>query len=282
VQYAGTNVIGLSTTKDYFVVKVNDDTFSLSEVGTGSTDTDYFYDNNILVDITSEGTGTFNYKPIVVSIVGTPGLSTNTGQDFNCTIQPVFRGQIESIDLSAAGVGYGSSEIINFNRQPDISFKSGEGAQLKPVINNGSVVDVVIDNQGSGYNSPPNLTINTVNGKYCVLTPILDNGRIVEVKVIKGGIGYSVDDTITVTAAGVGAIVDAKIRTWNINLFERYLNNIEDDDGVVDQNISDTSLQYSHLYAPRELRSVLRPVSGNAIDNSVYGSSDLTLTNVLR
>jgi hypothetical protein len=279
VQYAGTNVIGLSTTKDYFVVKVNDDTFSLSEVGTGSTDTDYFYDNNILVDITSEGTGTFNYKPIVVSIVGTPGLSTNTGQDFNCTIQPVFRGQIESIDLSAAGVGYGSSEIINFNRQPDISFKSGEGAQLKPVINNGSVVDVVIDNQGSGYNSPPNLTINTVNGKYCVLTPILDNGRIVEVKVIKGGIGYSVDDTITVTAAGVGAIVDAKIRTWNINLFERYLNNIEDDDGVVDQNISDTSLQYSHLYAPRELRSVLRPVSGNAIDNSVYGSSDLTLTN---
>ena len=68
--------MGLSTLKDYYVVKVDDNTFSLSEVGTGTTDTDYFYDNGILVDLLSEGTGTFNYKPITVSIVGTPGLST--------------------------------------------------------------------------------------------------------------------------------------------------------------------------------------------------------------
>ena len=278
VRYSGTNVGGLSTTKDYYIVKVDSNTFSLSEVGVGSTATNYYYDNKIIVDIKSEGTGTFNYKPIVVSIEGNTGISTRAGQSFAAVVQPIFRGSIDSIDPVTSGVGYGSSEIINFNRQPDITFRSGENAVLVPVVNNGSITEVIINNGGSGYNSPPDLVIDSPTGDYAALTPILRNGKIVDVKVIKGGIGYLKDRTsINAIAAGSGAIAAANIRTWNINLFERNFETITGDDGILEQNIDETSLEYSHLYAARELRKAVYSVFGSDDDNSLYGNPDLLI-----
>jgi len=277
VGYAGTNIIGLSTTKDYYVVKVDNNTFSLSEVGVGSTATDYYYDNGILVNLHSEGSGNFNYKPITVSVEGTTGISTRAGQSFAAVVQPVFRGTIESVDLTSAGVGYGASEIINFNRQPSITFRSGENAVLVPVINNGSISEVIINNGGGGYNSPPDLVINSSTGNYARLTPIIRNGAIVDVKVINGGIGYHNQTSINVIPAGSGAIAAANIRSWNINLFERNFNNITTDDGFLDENIDDTSLEYSHVYAARQLRRAVYSVSGSDADNSLYGNPDLVL-----
>ena len=37
-------------------------------------------------------------KPITVSVEGVTGITTRSGQDFQCKIQPVFRGHIDSID----------------------------------------------------------------------------------------------------------------------------------------------------------------------------------------
>ena len=111
-------------------MKVDDNNISLSEVGSGSTSVGYYYDNNILVNLKSTGTGSFNYKPIVVSVEGVTGVSTRTGQDFSCQVQPVLRGNIESVDVTNGGVGYGSSEILNFNRQPVITVSSGSGLDL--------------------------------------------------------------------------------------------------------------------------------------------------------
>ena len=77
VQYrvgAGTTIVGLSTAENYYVHKVDNDTFSVSLVGTGVTSVDHYYDNNILVDLTSTGTGSFNYQPIAVTIDGVTGI----------------------------------------------------------------------------------------------------------------------------------------------------------------------------------------------------------------
>jgi hypothetical protein len=274
VQYTGTNLSGVSTSKDYYVVKVDDDSFQLSEVGSGVTATDYYYDNGVIVDILSEGTGSFNYKPITVTVEGNIGVSTNTGQDFSCIVQPVFRGSVDSVDLSGGGVGYGASEVVNFDRQPDISLKSGEYAQLVPVVDNGQITNIIIQSGGSGYNSPPDITVNSDTGNYAALTPILSGGKIVDVVIAKSGIGYSTADSITVTAAGSGAIIHSNIRKWNVNLFERNLNTIEGDDGFVDESISDKSLEYCHVYAPRELRRQTYAISG---EETVYGNPDLTI-----
>jgi len=93
-------------------------------------------------------------------------------------VQPIFRGSIESIDLTNGGVGYGSSDIIDFVRQPEVTFESGTGAKLTPIINNGKIVDVIVNIPGSGYNSPPDLNIISDTGDYAILVPIISNGQI--------------------------------------------------------------------------------------------------------
>jgi len=276
---SGTSVIGLSSTKEYYVVKVNADEFSLTEVGVGSTAVDYFYDNNILTNVENEGSGSFNYKPITVTVDGVTGVSTRTGQDFNAVVQPIFRGEISSIDVSSTGVGYGSSEILNFDRQPDITFVSGADAAVTPIISNGKIVEVVVGSKGYGYNSPPNLTISSNTGNFAVLTPIVNDGKLVEVKVIKGGAGYESSNTsVTVTPAGQGARTVAKVRNWTVNLFAERFANIKPDDGFITQNVNDSSLQYSAMYAPRPLRESVYGISGTNEDNTVYGSADLTIS----
>ena len=280
VNYTGSTIDGLAQSKDYYVVKIDDNKFSLSEVGTGNTSTDYYYNRNVLVDLRSTGSGSFNYKPIVVSVDGITGVSTRTGQDFSCQVQPIFRGNIESINVTNNGVGYGSSEVINFYRKPVTTIFSGSAAILIPVINNGQVVDVLINNPGSGYNSPPDLELQTTTGKNAVLTPVLNDGKIESVNIIKSGAGYVPNKTtIKVTASGNEAVIDPMIDQWNINLFERNFNSINDDDGFLDININNDELQYSYLYAPRPLRENTFVISGTSDDNTRYGVPDLEIVN---
>ena len=247
-------VSGIVESKDYYVRKIDDNSFSLSEVGVGSTILNYFFDRNIIVDIKSAGDGTFNYKPIVVSVDGVTGIDSRSGQSFQCQVQPVFRGSIDSIDLTNGGVEYGSSDILNFNRQPNFSFENGFLAQVEPIINNGKIVDVVVNNQGNSYISPPNLVISGP-GNYAKLSAIISDGKLIEVKVVSSGIDYVAGKTsITVENPGVNALVKFDINEWNVNLFSRNFDKINDDDGIVEENISGDGTQYCHVYTPRNLR----------------------------
>ena len=277
IKYSTTTsgIVGLSTVENYYVNKLDDDNFSLSLVGTGATDKKYFYDRNILVDISTIGNGSFNYLPIEVKLDGIVGVNTVAGQDFQCKVQPLFRGSIQSVDLTDNGVAYGSSEIINFNRQPNISFNSGKDAQLTPIVSDSRIVDIIVNKGGSGYNSPPNLIV-TGEGRFAKLTPIIEGGVITSVKIMSGGSGYFSGSTnIQVEPAGKYGETQAVIRNWNINLFERNFDNIGVDDGFVSESINDNSLEYCHLYAPRPLRSNTYVISGS--DETQYGISDLTL-----
>jgi len=247
----------------------------LYEVGTGSFDRRYYIDNSIVLDITNQGDGCFNYKPIVVSIEGRVGLDTNFGNEFNATVQPIFRGQITSADVSSSGVGYGSSEILNFERKPNIILKSGTGAQLTPIVQNGSITQVIVNQGGSGYNSAPYLS--TTLGSFCKLTPIVENGVIKSVIVVSGGINYRNDSQIIVEPSGSQGRVDANINQWTINKFEQKLNKLTDDDCIVTEGSINNTLQIAHLYAPRNLRSI---IYGNKSNGEIqYQHPDLKLLN---
>ena len=270
-------VVGLNSITDYIVKSVNKDTIKLYEVGAGSTLKNYYFDNDISVSIGSTGTGSFNYEPINMSIEGTVGVNSLTNQDFTCKVTPVFRGSVTSADVISKGVGYGSSTILNFDRQPSITFESGTSAQLFPVVSNGKIIDVIIQNPGTGYNSPPDLNLVGV-GSYCKLTPVIDNGSIVSIKIISGGIGYDQGNIrIDVKPSGNGATAEANINEWNVDVFANDFNNIDDDDGFIDDNLDSSSLQYSHVYAPRKLRESVDSVDSNG--NTLYGSPDLVKEN---
>lgn len=257
--YGGdTNISGLSTGK-YIVTKVDDSSFKLSQVGVGTTSQDFYYQTKQYVDLKSIGTGNhiFNYEPIEVKIEGKVGISTIANVDVTAKVQPVFRGKLTSVFVYDGGVGYGSSDIINYNKQPNFNLNAGSGARVTPIILNGKIVSVTINESGKDYNSPPNLIVRGL-GVGAVLTPIISSGRLTEVKIINGGVNYAQKDTvIDVVVPGTGYELKSYPKTWTINNFERLVNTnkINPDDGVLYEGKNkDYGLQYTHLYSPRSLR----------------------------
>jgi hypothetical protein len=267
----GIEIGGLSNNTEYYLTAVDNNNFKLSNVGTESDSKDFFYKAKQFINFTSIGSGihNFNYPEISVEVIGDVGGSI----PFKAQVQPIFRGEITSVHLQNSGLGYGSSEILNYIRQPSIKLLSGSGAQVTPIISNGKIIQVLINSTGNGYTSTPDLIIDGL-GTGSVLVPIISDGKLIDVKVVESGIGYSNDTKIRVTSPGSFAEFFAKIQRWNVNLFQKLLPIITEDDGFLTEGINKNyELQFSHLYAPRNLREII--YSRDQDGNVLYGKSDL-------
>ena len=279
----GDPIEGLSKNSEYYVTKIDSDTFKLSEINIqeNGEQKDHFYTIKQYVDFNTCGIGThiFNYQDISVEVIGKVGISPVNGDNFNAKIEPIFRGEITSLHLSNGGVGYGSSEVINFERPPEIRLNSGYGAQLKPVVSNGKISQVIILNSGRKYTNSPDLNI-IGNGIGAVLVPIIENESISRVEIISGGFGYDDQTDIDVVASGQGAKFKPNLQSWRINLFERNFPRISDDDGYITEGVNkNLGLQYSHIYAPRKLRESVFSLDQDG--QVLYGKKDLKRVNSL-
>ena len=288
IEYVGygttaTQISGISTNTQYYVTKIDNDSFKLSQVGSGSTEKDFYYKNKKYVGITSTGNGLqfFNYPEIKVSVVGKVGLSSIGTETFEAKVQPIFRGSIETIDLYEKGIGYGSTNIIDFHRKPSILYSQGSGAELSVITYLGVITEVIVLRPGSGYISTPDLVIDGV-GNGAVLTPVVENGEIKSVIVIEGGRNYnpfSTRVTVVPPQASSRTKFDCEVQKWTINLFEKEFDKFSSDDGILSTPVrSENGIQYSHLYAPRYLRSSL--YSNDQDGRKLYGKRDLQFNKV--
>ena len=282
VEFSDTVIGGLSTDTQYYITSVDNNNFKLSQVGVGVTTKSFYYDNKQYIDFTTAGVGThtFNYPSISVKVVGEVGIASTGTETFGCKVQPIFRGEITSIHLIDQGVGYGSSEIINFNRQPQVTLVSGKEAQLQPVVVNGSITEVVVMSKGQKYNAAPTLTL-LGDGIGAVITPVFENNELTDVKVIHGGNGYDQASTsISIDFPGFGVDIKPILQSWRVNLFERNFDNVTGDDGYIAHEFNPGyGLQYSHLYAPRVLRESV--FANNQEGQPLYGDKDLKQLNGL-
>ena len=281
-RFSGTSIAGISSAENYYVLKINDDSFQLAAAGIGTTLSNTNYNNRFAADLTSQGSGThtFNYPEISISVSGVVGLATTNSNIFQPTLQPYFRGSIEKVNITNSGSGYGSTNIINFERQSLITFENGEDAQTRPIISNGVIKEVLVQNGGTGYEAPPTLKISGTGSK-ASLAPVITNGVLTAVKINDGGVGYTTDTTfIEVIPSGKGASVRTHIKSWNINNFERYKNRISGDDGILGKSLNEYSQgTFVSLSAPRELRRKL--YSKNSDGSKRYGTFDLVTINGL-
>jgi hypothetical protein len=269
----GTSISGLSTNANYYLTKLDNDNFKLSLEYSG-IEKDFYYKTKQYVNLNDSGSGNhiFNYPPIIVNVIGNVGLGATIGDDFGAILNPRFLGSITEVSIENSGVGYGSSEIINFERDPNVIVSSGSGAYFRPIILNGSIVDVSILNGGSGYTSRPQLNVYG-DGNYAKLSAVVQNGVITSVKVITGGINYTQGKTtIEVVSIGKNAKLKANLQSWTINTIERIKENINSDDGYV-YSTDSFDLNFGYLYSPRDLRSILYQVNSDGTKN--YSSIDL-------
>ena len=283
VQYSpdGTSVDGLSSDKDYYITVINKDSFKLSPVGVGTTTKDFYYKTKQFAEFRNIGFGThsFNYQPILVEVLGRVGISSIEGKTFEANIQPIFRGEITSVDLTQTGVGYGASEILNFNREPKISLYSGKDAVITPVVANGRIVDVSVSYGGTDYNSPPDLVVLGLGTDAKLVPELNSSGNIVSVNIQSGGIGYGVTSTtVRVDASGQFVKFRPNVQTWTVNEYRKNLLNLNDDDVFITQPTNRLfELQCSYVYAPRNLRRIL--YANDPDGNTLFGKKDLSLTN---
>jgi len=288
----GTVISGLSTTSEYIVTVIDRNKFYLSSVGNGATIDEFDYINKRYVKFSSLGTGehTFYYPPIrlVVESLSGVGATTIIQPEF----EPIITGAIESVFLETNGVGYGVSNIINFHRRPDIKIKPIiSEALLKPIVVNGSIVDVQFLSYGSGYDKGIDIEVYG-DGKFADIRPIVnENGRITSVNIASGGANYLQANTILkVVRRGKDAKFLGNVFEWKINQVEKNkeLLSTQDEGLIAPSNNKDLGLQYINFFTPKILRFSLddhidssnrevsnnnhSPIIGWAYDgNPIYG-----------
>lgn len=144
------------------------------------------------VDVTNGGLGYFHPPTIVIDppISGTQATATAN----------VTSGVITSITLTNAGSGY--TRLPEVTIVPDWRDTSGVAA-------------VVLNNQGSGYSSNPTVTISGGGAaSNAIATAIVQNGHVIEYVIQYAGYGYTSNPKVTVSGGGgSGATATAVIQT---------------------------------------------------------------------
>ena len=207
----GSIISGLSTATKYKVLKLSDNEFRLSDVGING-ENNFNYTRKNYVQFISNGFGYQVFKYPDIKIVSNVSYA-QTGSKI--TAIPVVKGKINNVHVYEPGSGYGSS-VINFHKKPFITVKTGKNAVLRPIILNGKIIDVEIQNSGEEYYSLPELVI-LGTGIGAKLYPVISNNRIVDVKIIKSGINYDQNTTIQVVSAGNQFKSEINVRELTVN-----------------------------------------------------------------
>ena len=270
-----TSSIGISSLNQYYVLKNDNDSFRLCNAGIGGTNTSN-YDRKNYIKFSSTGSGYqyFSYPDISVSIRYTSvGFGTTTQEYQTLITTPKVRGSIIDSYLYETGTGYGST-ILNFEKKPLISIKSGKDAQIKPIIINGTVQSVNIQYGGLDYYSDPDIIVidPTESGSGAELRPIITNRKITGIKVVNTGIGYSNTSSIQVKSTGYNAVFNVNIRSLTVN------NNVKFGNELLTE--TENKLQYSVCGYFNTLRQSFRDdgasvsnIIGWAYDgNPIYGA----------
>ena len=271
-------ISGLSESTQYFVLTNSTDSFRLCDAGVGATITTNFDQENF-VKFTSTGTGfqQFKYPDLQLTLnYNSVGLGTTT-QVNNVILTPVVKGSIEEVYLYEPGTKYGS-EILNLEKKPTLTTKTGKEGQVKPIITSGIIDSVNLQFGGREYFSVPELEVfdPTGSGSGAKLRAEIANGKITAVNVINPGIGYSNTTVVNVIPNGSGEIFDTSIRSLTVNSveklsFEQQTEQLKDVDGSLSYSVNGyfNILRNSFNDTSSELSGII----GWAYDgNPIYGS----------
>lgn len=279
--YESSPIVGLSTSNQYYIIKIDSNTFRLANAGIGGT-----FSNNYLrgkyVDFSSTGAGyqIFNYPEISLNVTYSASGIGSTQVIGSVVATPVITGQIVGIYVYEQGSDYGSANI-NLHKKPQILIKNGKNAQLKSVIINGQIKDINIQYGGSEYYSTPEIKV-IGSGTGASIKAVVSNNKIVDAVIVNPGSGYDQETTtLVVESAGKNSILDPQIRSVTINKNSFY--GIEGDTRTESNELITSSynkLQYTISGYSENIQTQFEdfgiehsPIIGWAYDgNPIYGS----------
>ena len=279
--YQTSAISGLSTSNQYYVLKIDNDTFRLASAGIGATNLTN-YQRRKFVEFASTGSGyqIFNYPEISLSVEYSSAGIGSTQSKGAIVSTPVVRGKLVGVYVYEGGADYGSS-ILNLHKKPTLTIKNGKNAQLNPVIVNGGIQDVNIQYSGSEYYSTPDIKV-TGSGTGAVIKPVVTDNKLTDIVIVNPGAGYtSTNTTLTVQSAGKNAVLSPQIRsiTVNKNIFYGEENDVRE---IANELLisSLSNLEYSVCGYSENIQNEFgddgsshSPIIGWAYDgNPIYGS----------
>jgi hypothetical protein len=280
--HTGNAIGGLSSTTEYFVRSLDSNRFKLYDVGIGTTRDLTNFEKNKEVFLSNFGSGehTISYPPIIVKVESISAIGATTV--VKPQLNPVVLGSIDSVYLQDGGTGYGSTNIIDFHRRPNVGISTVIfNALLKPIIIGGRIVDVQILAKGKGFRKDSDIFVHGSSGDFAQINPIVADGGIVAVQILDGGVGYGDDTSLELRNRGTDAKFIADIHEWKINQVTKSSENINPEDGcILKPNTNDSlGLQAVSMYPPRKLRYQLGDnidvsnleLSQNAIHSPILG-----------
>lgn len=170
------------------------------------------------VSIIEPGAG---YATMTVSVTYTPGSApvTPTGKyagNATALVEAILdRGIVQQVLVRDPGVNYPVDTTTRITVQGD-----GENAEFTPVVSNGQIVDVIIDNPGVGYSNivltvigsgdaakvTANIGMNDLESEQALVEQLAVYGAIHSIKVTNPGQSYnSATTTVSIVGDGVGA-----------------------------------------------------------------------------
>ena len=269
--------VGLGITTRYRVLKLDDNKFQLIDVGVGAVDSNNNFVRRNVTRISKGNTSSnheFFFEPIIVNAnaVYSP---VSAGRTESLVLTPKIRGQLSDAYLYEEGSNYGSN-ILNFERKPNIKVLNGVGAELKAITLDGKIVSCDVRFGGKEYTSAPDLELVGIGtGIGAKLRAVVSDGKISEVKIINPGIGYTESPTIKVVPNGSNFIIDSSVRDLTVNNLVRF------GDEILLRE-SKTNLQYSVVGYSGKVQTAFgdtvtspqqhSPIIGWAYDgNPIYG-----------
>jgi len=213
---SGNRVVPLVRNQEYLVLKLDEHTFRLCEIG---PDDDPTFDLDRHDYVVFENTGgasathVISYPEIVAEVV----VSSSSVPNPVVTATPYIRGEIERVYIT--GNGFYGSDIINFEKAPIIKVSEGEGAKLVPIISDGVLGSVQILSKGKNITDSPTITLvdPTGAGQGASLRAVVQGGEIVDVIIINGGFSYAPQSKIEVIDSNRRAILAARVRPLTVN-----------------------------------------------------------------
>ena len=223
------------------------------------------------INVQNQGTNYKNAPFVLVNGVSGRAVSKLSGQF------------VESVEILEEGL---------YGKVPSVEITSGRGAEISATITFGEVTDLIIDNPGEYYSTPPVIVITDLagQGRLADYRALISDGKIVGFEEVSKGSFYTQDNVrVTVLPVGSGAVATPKITQWVKNRYDRYSNTLDDNNGFVFENFN-KSLEYgyAHIANPKSLRAELgdnlsslgvepatkthSPILGFAYDgNPIYG-----------
>lgn len=133
-------------------------------------------------------------------------ITKNFDKDLPAATLEVTNGEVTGITVTATGSGYGNTAPIITIAEPD-STPSAFTASISPVLTNGIISAITINNAGRFYANSPAINVSApTSTQATAIANVGNNGDVQSITITNAGLGYRTAPNVTISTPDFGSI----------------------------------------------------------------------------